>query len=100
MRSNSAFSRGAPASPSSQQPPLHFSRSQTNCSSTTLSLTRILSIAINALILSYKYTCFRSLFIFPPEGIDQVRQVFLQEIVDDAKGVFVRGGVKIKGATE
>ena len=38
--------------------------------------------------------------IFPFEGIDQVRQVFLEEIVDDAEGVFVGGGVKIKGAAE
>ena len=38
--------------------------------------------------------------IFPLEGIDQVGQVFLQELVDDAEGVFVGGGVKIKGASE
>jgi hypothetical protein len=38
--------------------------------------------------------------IFPLEGIDEVRQVFLQEIVDDAEGVFVGGGVKIKGAAK
>ena len=38
--------------------------------------------------------------IFPLEGIDQVGQVFLQELVDDAQGVFVGGGVKIKGSAE
>jgi len=38
--------------------------------------------------------------IFPFEGIDQVRQVFLEEIVDDAEGVFVGSGVKIKSAAE
>src|SRR5690348_5818508 len=46
MICSSSFSRGAPASPSSQQPPLHFMRSQTNCASTTASLTSTLSIAI------------------------------------------------------
>src|SRR5450432_828686 len=45
--SSSSFDRGAPESPSSQQPPLHLFRSQTNCSETTSSLTSILSITIN-----------------------------------------------------
>ena len=35
-----------PASPSSQHPPLHFVKSQTNCSSTTSSLTKTESIII------------------------------------------------------
>ena len=38
--------------------------------------------------------------IFPLEGVDQVGQVFLEEIVNDAEGVFVGGGIKIKGAAE
>src|SRR5690606_1653783 len=46
MRSNSSVSSGAPASPSSQHPPLHLARSQTNCFSTTSSLMNTLSITI------------------------------------------------------
>src|ERR1035437_3897885 len=45
---SSLFSSGAPASPSTQQPPLHLFRSQTNCSSTTWLLMRTLSMAIMA----------------------------------------------------
>ena len=44
--SNSLSIRGAPASPSSQHPPLHLLMLQTNSSSIISSLTRILSITI------------------------------------------------------
>src|SRR5690348_10566301 len=40
ISSSSVFSSGAPASPSTQQPPLHFARSQTKYSSTISSLIR------------------------------------------------------------
>jgi hypothetical protein len=34
----------------------------------------------------------------PPESIDKVRHILLEEPVDDPQGVFIRGGVEIKGA--
>src|SRR5688572_10540725 len=54
MISGSPSSSGAPASPSSQQPPLHFARSQTNFFSTSSSLTSILSITIKIAYLDRK----------------------------------------------
>src|SRR5215468_2008135 len=107
MMSSSASSSGAPASPSSQQPPLHFARSHTNCFPTTSSLTKTLSITITVtslrknsfycaaqhqefwinLPLVYMFKTFRheELFqrevLFPPHRIDEMKKIFFQEIV-------------------
>src|SRR6185312_8161280 len=90
--SSSSLSRGAPASPSSQQPPLHFRRSQTNCCSTILSLISTLSMAITRECLFGKYNSFRGL---PFERIDEMGQIDRQEIVDDSERVFVGRRVEI-----
>src|SRR5258706_9286030 len=94
MISSSSSSNGAPASPSSQQPPLHFARSHTNCFSTTSSLTSILSITIifqryckedkrenemNGDILPLPVNFLA--WLFPPECIDKMLKIFFYKII-------------------
>ena len=38
--------------------------------------------------------------MLPPEGVDEVLHVRFEELVDDAQGIFVRGGIEIQGAAE
>src|SRR3954453_2212649 len=52
---SSCTSNGAPASPSSQQPPLHLLRSHTNCACSTESLISLLSIAIKECVFVQRY---------------------------------------------
>jgi hypothetical protein len=54
----------------------------------------------------YKYTSFarrgdvRGAGIPPPEGIDKMLHVLFQELIDNAQGVFIGGGIEIKGSAE
>src|SRR6476661_2426311 len=105
----SSFSSGAPASPSSQQPPLHLCRSQTNLASITSSLIRTLSIAITVPVFT-KVEEFRisfhanlqllNLVSHPLQCFDQVFHILFQEIVDRFERICIGGGRKIKCATQ
>src|SRR5579871_1110690 len=115
--SNSPSDRGAPASPSSQQPPLHLLRSHTNCFCTTSSLTKILSIAIKLcclLVCKYKSDIF--LFVsreishllshfslqisFPFQRVNQMHHISLQKLIYNSERIRIRCSIKIQCSTQ